>query len=159
MNMRCGAESWFGSTARSLVLMGVIAVAMAACSPPPPPLQADRLWVGEHIITFDDAHADATAVAIEGERIVWVGRREDWRGDARETVELGDRALLPGFIDAHGHLSFSARTANLANVASPPVGAVGDIASLQAILRSYIGERGIAPGGVGGGHRLRRLPD
>ncbi|MXY05135.1 MAG: amidohydrolase [Gammaproteobacteria bacterium] len=146
MNMRCGAESWFGSTARSLVLMGVIAVAMAACSPAPPPLQADRLWVGEHIITFDDAHADATAVAIEGERIVWVGRREDWRGDARETVELGDRALLPGFIDAHGHLSFSARTANLANVASPPVGAVGDIASLQAILRSYISERGIAVG-------------
>ena len=133
---------------KSLMVAGLsvsLAVLMA-CAPPPAPLQADRLWVGEHIITFDDAHADATAVAIEGERIVWVGRREDWRGQAQETVELGERALLPGFIDAHGHLSFSARTANLANVASPPVGAVGDIASLQAILRSYISERGIAAG-------------
>ena len=144
MNRLCRAESPLGSIATGLAFAG--ALALAGCSPPAPPLQADRLWVGEHIITFDDAHADATAVAIEGERIVWVGRREDWRGEARQTVELGERALLPGFIDAHGHLAFSARTANLANVASPPVGAVGDIASLQAILRSYIGERGIAPG-------------
>ena len=144
MNRHCRAKSRLGSIATGLVSAAVLA--LAGCSPPTPPLQADRLWVGEHIITFDDAHADATAVAIAGERIVWVGRREDWRGEARETVELGERALLPGFIDAHGHLSFSARTANLANVASPPVGAVGDIASLQAILRSYIGERGIAPG-------------
>ena len=144
MNGLCRAESPLGSTATGLAFAG--ALVLAGCSPPAPPLQADRLWVGEHIITFDDAHADATAVAIEGERIVWVGRREDWRGEAQQTVELGERALLPGFIDAHGHLSFSARTANLANVASPPVGAVGDIASLQAILRSYIGERGIAPG-------------
>ena len=144
MNTLCRAESRIGWTATSLVLTGVLA--LAGCSPATPPLQADRLWVGEHIITFDDAQADATAVAIQGERIVWVGRQEDWRGEARETVELGERALLPGFIDAHGHLSFSARTANLANVASPPVGVVGDIASLQAVLRSYIAERGIAPG-------------
>ena len=144
MNGLCHAESPLGSIATGLAFAG--ALVLAGCSPPAPPLQADRLWVGEHIITFDDAHADATAVAIEGERIVWVGRREDWRGEAQQTVELGERALLPGFIDAHGHLSFSARTANLANVASPPVGAVGDIASLQAILRSYIGERGFAPG-------------
>ena len=135
-------------TSKRLMLVSLAAslAALTACAPPPPPLQADRLWLGEHIITFDDAHADATAVAIAGERIVWVGRREDWRGEAQETVELGGRALLPGLIDAHGHLSFSARTANLANVASPPVGAVGDIASLQAILRSYIAERGIAAG-------------
>ena len=144
MNTLCRAKSRFGSIATGSALAGVMA--LAGCSPATPPLQADRLWVGEHILTFDDAHADATAVAIEGERIVWVGRQEDWRGEARETVQLGERALLPGFIDAHGHLSFSARTANLANVASPPVGAVGDIASLQAILRSYIGERGIGPG-------------
>ena len=68
-------------------------LALAGCSPAMPPLQADRLWVGEHIITFDDAHADATAVAIQGERIVWVGRQEDWRGEARETVELGERGI------------------------------------------------------------------
>ena len=147
MNTDTRTKARVGWASKSLMVGGLSAclTALTACAPVPPPLQADRLWVGEHIITFDDAHADATAVAIAGERIVWVGRREDWRGEARETVELGERALLPGFIDAHGHLSFSARTANLANVASPPVGAVGDIASLQAILRSYIAEREIAP--------------
>ena len=148
MNADTGMKIVIGRASKSLMAGGLLAglAALAGCAPPSPPLQADRLWVGEHIITFDDAHPDATAVAIAGERIVWVGRIEDWRGEAGETVELGGRALLPGLIDAHGHLSFSARTANLANVASPPVGAVGDIASLQAALRSYIEERGFAPG-------------
>ena len=144
MNANACVETLVGQAANGLMLAGL--AALAACAPPPAPLQADRLWVGEHIITFDDAHADVTAVATRGERIVWVGRREDWQGEARETTELGERALLPGFIDAHGHLSFSARAAKLANVASPPVGAVVSIASLQAILRGYIAERGVPPG-------------
>ncbi len=109
-------------------------------------MQADRLWLGEHIISLDEAQAGATAVAVKGEKILWVGRREDWTGAADEITELGGKALLPGFIDAHGHLSFSARAARAANVASPPVGAVISIASLQEVLRSHIGERGIAPG-------------
>ncbi len=109
-------------------------------------MQADMLYVGEHILTMDDKFTDATAVAIQGEKIVWVGRREDWQGEAAEVVELGDRALLPGLIDAHGHLAFLARTINLANVSSPPVGAVVTLASLQDILRGYIRDRGIPPG-------------
>lgn len=113
----------------------------------PAPLSADRLWLGEHIITLDEAYAEATAVAVKGERILWVGRREDWTGEALQVTELGERALLPGFIDAHGHLSFSARTARLANLASPPVGEVTSIASLQDVLRTYMAERGAVAGG------------
>lgn len=109
-------------------------------------MQADTLYVGKHILTMDDQSADATAVAIRGEKIVWVGKREAWQGEAVNVVELDDRALLPGLIDAHGHLVFLARTVSLANVASPPVGAVVTIASLQEIMRSYIRDRHIAPG-------------
>lgn len=122
-------------------------VLLTACSgQAPAPLQADRLWLGEHIITLDEAHAQATAVAVKGEKVLWVGRREDWTGEALQVTELGERALLPGFIDAHGHLSFSARIARLANLAPPPVGAVTSIASLQDVLRAYMAEQGAAAG-------------
>ena len=83
-------------------------------------IQVDTLYVGEHILTMDDKLANATAVAVQGEKIVWVGAYDDWSGDAANVVELGDRALLPGLIDAHGHLAFLARTVNLAEMPSPP---------------------------------------
>ncbi len=136
-------------------LLWLAMIALGACSEPAPgtggeaPVpgpRADTLYVGEHIITLDPEHPDATAVATRDDTIVWVGRLDDWRGSAGRTVALGDRALLPGFIDAHGHLSFLARTVNLANVASPPVGAVTDLASLRQVLSAHIAERGPAPG-------------
>ncbi len=110
---------------------------------------ADRVYVGDHIVTLEDAHADATALAVRGEKIVWVGDREDaaaWQGPGTETVELGDRALLPGFIDAHGHLAGQAALVGVANVSSPPVGPVANIEDLQHVLREHIAKNDIAEG-------------
>jgi len=105
---------------------------------------ADRIFLGDHILTLDAGYPEATAVAIAGDKIVWVGAREaagSWQTDSTVVTELGEHALLPGFIDAHGHLSFTAQTINFANVASPPVGSVGTIRSLQNVLSSYIREK------------------
>lgn len=109
-------------------------------------LQADTLYLGSHVITMDEALGEVDAVAVRGEEILWVGKRADWTGSAKTVVELGERALLPGFIDAHGHLTFLARTVRMANVASPPVGPVTTLASLQDVLRAYIAEREIPAG-------------
>jgi imidazolonepropionase len=69
--------------------------------------------IGE-LVTNDPAHdgplgivRDA-AVAIEGDRIVWVGEQ----GAAPEGVEgpridAGGRAAMPGFVDSHTHLVFA----------------------------------------------------
>ncbi|MFV2090324.1 MAG: amidohydrolase, partial [Pseudomonadales bacterium] len=65
-----------------------------------------------------------------------------WQDDDTIVTDLGERALLPGFVDAHGHLSFMAQTINFANVASPPVGPVGSISALQKVLRDYLKEGG-----------------
>jgi predicted amidohydrolase YtcJ len=147
-----------GTGMRSFAHLGLTGLlALAACDQHPDPpaaklptgqdtVTADRLFVGDNILTMDDSLAGATAVAIRGEEIVWVGMSVEWAGSAAQTVELGERALLPGLIDAHGHLAFLARTVNLANVASPPVGAVTTIASLQEVVRTYIDDRQIAPG-------------
>lgn len=46
------------------------------------------------------------AVAVDGEKIVFVGPRAD--APPGDLVELGDVTLLPGLIDMHVHLTFSA---------------------------------------------------
>ena len=68
--------------------------------------QVDLIFTGENIITMDAS--DVVAVAVRGDRIVASGSRAEvfeLRGDDTRIIELGDRALLPGFIDAHGHFS------------------------------------------------------
>ena len=64
---------------------------------------ADIIFVGENIVTMESD--DAEAVAVIGDRIVAVGDQEDiirMQGEQTRLVELGTKALLPGFIDAHG---------------------------------------------------------
>lgn len=109
-------------------------------------LHADVLYIGENIITMDDQHSGANAVAVKGEKISWVGDFEDWRGQTTQVVKLGDRALIPGMIDAHGHLSFMALWVDMVNLAPPPAGAVDSIASLQQQVRRHIQTGSVAVG-------------
>jgi predicted amidohydrolase YtcJ len=110
---------------------------------------ADVIFTGEHIITVDSATPDADAVAIAGAHIIAVGRQEDvlkLQGSNTRMVSLGDHALLPGFIDAHGHAAAQSRILRFANIAPPPVGNVTDIASLQQALTEYIQNGNLADG-------------
>lgn len=43
------------------------------------------------------------ALAVTDGRIVWLGPRSLWRGQAGETHDLGGRVLLPGLVDPHTH--------------------------------------------------------
>lgn len=110
---------------------------------------ADLVFYGGPVITLDEAQPVAEALAVRGDRIVAVGDREDiagLSGDGTRVVDLEGRALLPGFIDAHGHLTFVAQVIDLANLAPPPVGSVDSIAGLLRELQRYSSERGLGPG-------------
>ncbi|MDI2127301.1 amidohydrolase [Yinghuangia seranimata] len=77
----------------------------------PTVLPADVVFLGT-AVTMDPARPRATAVAVRDGRIVGVGGRADahaWTGPDTRTVELGDRCLLPGFVEAHGHAVAEAR--------------------------------------------------
>lgn len=43
------------------------------------------------------------AVAIADGGFVWVGPEREWGGEAAETVDAGNRAVVPGLIDPHTH--------------------------------------------------------
>ncbi|HUC60123.1 MAG TPA: amidohydrolase family protein, partial [Streptosporangiaceae bacterium] len=90
--------------------------------------QADVVFTGGAVYTADTARrslvraaggagngAPATAVAVRGDRIVAVGdaadaRIKDLTGATTEVVDLRNRALLPGFQDAHVHPAFAGVT-------------------------------------------------
>ncbi len=110
---------------------------------------ADLVFLGEHILTVDPATAGATAVAVRGDRIVAVGDRgavEGLLGDETRVVELGSRALVPGFIDAHGHISLAMVYAGMLNASSPPVGPMESVEDIVTALRERIREQEIPPG-------------
>ncbi|MEN0085082.1 MAG: amidohydrolase [Leifsonia sp.] len=51
----------------------------------------------------DPASSWASAFAVDGDRIAWVGH-EDGIPSADRVIDLGGRLVLPGFTDAHTHL-------------------------------------------------------
>ncbi len=112
---------------------------------------ADVVIIADHVITMapGERSAKPLALAIAGEKIKWVGSHEEAKahiGDATEVVRLDKEAILPGFIDAHGHVAAVGLMADLANIASPPVGPVTNIATLQEELKRYIEDRKVPEG-------------
>ena len=58
----------------------------------------------KHGPAMRDLHVmERAAIAICNGRIVWTGRECDWKGEALASVEVGNRAVVPGLIDPHTH--------------------------------------------------------
>ena len=58
------------------------------------------------VLTVDDTRPTAEALAVTNGRIVAVGDRADVAGligPDTQTIDLGDRCVMPGFVEAHGH--------------------------------------------------------
>lgn len=75
------------------------------------PRTADLVLRGGKIVTVDELDRVAQAVAIVGNHILAVGTDAEigaFIDGATEIVELGGRAVIPGFIDAHTHLQGTA---------------------------------------------------
>jgi predicted amidohydrolase YtcJ len=103
--------------------------------------KAERIWIGGTILTMNDGAMRAEAVAEAGGRILAVGSRDEvmkTRGPQTRVIDLKDRTLLPGFVDAHGHMMLGGLQAMSANLLAPPDGQVRDIAALQETLRSWM---------------------
>jgi len=70
-------------------------------------MKASVIITNARIFTSDESNPRAEAVAIKGNRIVYVGSNEGVKSftDARTRVIDGqNHTLTPGFIDSHAHL-------------------------------------------------------
>ena len=66
-----------------------------------------------NVFTVNKAQPVASAVAVRGNEIVFVGDDEGalaWAGEGTRVVDGQGRSLLPGFIDSHFHLAWGAQT-------------------------------------------------
>jgi predicted amidohydrolase YtcJ len=102
---------------------------------------ADRIWTGGPVLTMNDKAPRAEAVAERAGRIVAVGPRATvlkLRGPGTQVIDLQGRTLLPGFIDAHGHITAGGLQALSANLLAPPDGAVTDLPSLLSTMRQWM---------------------
>lgn len=74
-----------------------------------PPIQADLLISGPTLITMDAARRviDDGAIALSGDRIVAVGKREALEREVQAARRLDGRRFVatPGFVDAHIHIT------------------------------------------------------
>ncbi|MEH6563924.1 MAG: amidohydrolase [Halopseudomonas sp.] len=103
---------------------------------------ADTIFYGGPILTMDDTYPDVEAVAVDDGIIVGVGTRTmleaDFRGPDSQLRNLNGRTLIPGFVDAHSHLSFVGVQAVSANLLPAPDGPGNSIAAIQQALRQYL---------------------
>lgn len=70
--------------------------------------QPDFVYVNARVYTVDPAFSVAEAFAVEDGMFAAVGTDDEIRalaGDSTRVIDLGGRTILPGLIDAHGHMA------------------------------------------------------
>ena len=132
---------------------GLLLLALTACSETTPPpaepepvateasVQADTVYTNGKIITVNDAQPDAQAVAVTDGLITYVGNQQGAQaliGDSTREVDLQGRTLVPGFVDAHGHVISAGLQAASANLLPAPDGAVNSFAQLVDLSLIHI---------------------
>jgi predicted amidohydrolase YtcJ len=139
-----GGSAAYVAWQRSAHVLGIGAALVAGIAIAPAAVAqqtADSIWSGGPIITMNDKAMRAEAVAVANGKILAVGKRSDvmkLKGPATQMIDLKGTTLLPGFVDAHGHVMAGGIQALSANLLAPPDGKVRDIAGLQQTLREWM---------------------
>jgi len=111
---------------------------------------ADTIYHGGSILTMaGKAPAYAEALSVKDGKILAAGAKDavlKTKGEATKVVDLGGKALLPGFIDGHGHYINSLLVANQCKLYAPPSGPGKDVPGIVAELKRFAAARKIAKG-------------
>ncbi|MEN2284442.1 amidohydrolase [Algoriphagus sp. SE2] len=115
-----------------------------SCDKQPDP---NIIITGENIITMSDD--SPTAIAIYDNKIIASGTLEEiikLKGEDSRIIDLGEKALIPGFIDAHGHLSIVANRLGLLDLSPPPINNISSIEDIINSLNEWIENNEIKEG-------------
>src|SRR4030042_3349297 len=96
-------------------------------------MKADLLVLNARIHTLDDQCTIADSLAALNGRVLAVGPSEKLNalaGPNTVVFDLSGRTVLPGFIDAHEHLSWFAEEPLKLNVSPTHVGSLSDLTHL-----------------------------
>ncbi len=101
---------------------------------------ADTVYFNGKVITVNDKQPKATVVAVKDGKIIYVG---DIRGSKPLTaattkqVDLAGKTMVPGFVDAHGHVVNAGIQAASANLLPMPDGNVNNFKELVDTISAW----------------------
>jgi len=87
-----------------------VAVILASCTALPGAAQsetAETVFVNGNIYTMNERQPRAEAIAVKGDRIVFVGSNTDakkYQSAATKTIDLAGKTVVPGLTDSHCHI-------------------------------------------------------
>jgi predicted amidohydrolase YtcJ len=119
----------------------LFAILIAGCQSKTARTKADVIYFGGSILTMEDANPQVEALAIKDGKIIFTGTQSDadqYRADSTIDYDLKGKTLLPGFIDAHGHLTSRAGMMQAVDLSPTPYGTVNSIPDLQNAIRKHI---------------------
>jgi len=120
---------------------------ISSCSSDQKINEADLILTSNKVILMTgNEQAQPLSIAVKNKEIIWIGSHKNAKRIQGKHIDFGNQAILPGFIDAHGHASYLAFATQVANIASPPVGKINTIKELQAHLKKYIKDSNLQPG-------------
>jgi predicted amidohydrolase YtcJ len=103
--------------------------------------ETTMMYYGGDILTMEGDSANyAEAIVVKDGKILFVGSKEEATkaaGEKFESVDLKGQTLLPGFIDAHGHVFAAGIQALSANLLPPPDGKGASVADLISLTKDW----------------------
>lgn len=103
--------------------------------------QADAIYFNGDILTMEGNSPNyAESVAIKDGKIMFVGSKsevEKFHGEQTLMNDLKGKTMLPGFLDAHGHVWNAGFQAVSANLLPSPDGSGNDIGSIISLLNEW----------------------
>ena len=100
------------------------------------------VFVNADVVTMDERHPSAEAVAVRGGLILAVGDTDRVlaaAGHSARVVDLDGLTLVPGFVDGHGHFTQVASELDWVDLAPPPAGRISSIDEILEVLRARLG--------------------
>jgi predicted amidohydrolase YtcJ len=121
-----------------LAILCAAVIFFAACDKNnQPKVAADLVIRHANIHTMDDTMPRATAIAVQGDKILWVGEdayAKQFIGEKTRVIDAAGRLLLPGFIDSHFHLALG-NDPNVARITG------NSLKEIQDQVRAYAKKR------------------
>jgi predicted amidohydrolase YtcJ len=117
---------------------------------------ADLIIQNGRVFTSDPNHTHAEAVAVRGNRILFVGTNDEagkFRGKATRVIDAQGHTVTPGFIDAHFHLLWGSTWMGSAQLYDAK-----DIHDVKAILQAFAANNKTSPWVDGRGVKYGIIP-
>lgn len=117
----------------------ILLTSFIACQPTQKGKIADIIYTNGKIITMETEGEMLSSVAIKDGKILAISKKSlvaKHKGDNTQVIDLEGKTMLPGFIDAHSHITMGMSVIAIANLNSPPVGGIKNIADIVQQLKT-----------------------